>query len=244
MLVLVLIPILLILILFLLFKWSNSSSIAKVSVSEKLIALTFDDGPNSGETESLLDTLDRKKVRATFFLLGKHVAAYPEIAAEIKDRGHEIGNHSYNHRFMIGIRKRPNLTELLKTNQTIEAATGVKPTLFRPPYLVQGPGLKRAVGQLGIQSISAISNRKTLRFQDWAIQDQPEKIAQIIIEAAQPGFIFVLHDGHAGAKSPASQRYRGGTVKAVGLIIDKLHGEGYQFVTVSELLMRTHNSKV
>ncbi len=221
-----------------LFKWSNVNVINHVSITEKRIALTFDDGPHPEATAQLLDVLQEKAAKATFFLLGEHVEALPEIAARIETEGHEIGNHSYRHPFMLDPRIKPMMAELVHTSKLIEAATGKTPTLFRPPYLLQGPGVKRAVKKLNMQSIGALKSWRLFRFPDWAHQDEPERIAELVLQEARPGAIIVLHDGNARAQTAVSQDYRGGTVTAVAIIIDALQKQGYQFVTVSNLLQQ------
>lgn len=100
----------------------------------KKVALTFDDGPHPEHTLNLLDTFDRYEAKATFFMQGKRIEYYMDVAKDVAERGHEIGNHSMNH---------PDFTtlffgqidfEVSRTNQLIMQATGLKPTVFRPPY--------------------------------------------------------------------------------------------------------------
>ncbi|MGB4450724.1 MAG: glycerol-3-phosphate acyltransferase, partial [Tepidanaerobacteraceae bacterium] len=99
----------------------------------KYVALTFDDGPDPVYTPEILDILKEKDVRATFFLVGKNVNSYPEIAKRIVEEGHSIGNHTYSHRSLIPLTAKSTYKEVKDAETAIDEATGVRPTLFRPP---------------------------------------------------------------------------------------------------------------
>src|SRR5262245_11741277 len=114
------------------------------SRDRRRIALTFDDGPDPRRTPTLLDTLGELGAPATFFLLGKHVAAHPALAARIARERHELGNHTYSHRYLPLARSRSVALELAATDAEIARATGVVPALARPPYGGRSPRNVRA----------------------------------------------------------------------------------------------------
>ena len=212
------------------FLWSYSAAIVTVPVTEKVVALTFDDGPNPPHTQALLDTLDQHSVKATFFLKGHHVEAFPESVRAVAQAGHEIANHSYSHLPMLSFSKSEMLNELVRTNQLIEDLLDYQPDLFRPPYGVQGPGLKMALDELNMTSI-LISTHGL----DWEVND-PELIANTVLESIEPGSIILLHDGHGDVTDPNAQDSRAASVQSTTIIIETLKAQGYRFATVGELI--------
>ena len=215
--------------------WSYSGAIIRFSVDEKLVVLTYDDGPNPPHTQALLKVLKEHDVEATFFLKGRNIEAFPELARAVAGEGHEIGNHSYSHRPMLSFSKEDMREEVVRTNLLIENELGYQPVLFRPPYGAQGPGLKRALDELDMISI-IMSDHGT----DWERTD-PKRIADAVLESVAPGSIVLLHDGHGDVDDPLAQSSRAATVAATGIIIRELKEEGYQFATVGELLEMTEN---
>ena len=212
------------------FLWSYSAAIVTVPVTEKVVALTFDDGPNPPHTQALLDTLDQHSVKATFFLKGQHVEAFPESVRAVAQAGHEIANHSYSHLPMLSFSKSEMLNELVRTNQLIEDLLGYQPDLFRPPYGVQGPGLKMALDELNMTSILMSTHGL-----DWEVND-PELIANTVLESIEPGSIILLHDGHGDVTDPNAQDSRAASVQSTTIIIETLKEQGYRFATVGELI--------
>jgi len=212
------------------FFWSYSEVVITVPVTEKVVALTYDDGPNPPHTQALLDTLAQHGVMATFFLKGRNVAAFPESVLMVANAGHEIGNHSYSHRPMIALSKSDMLEEVVRTNELIENLLGYEPVLFRPPYGAQGPGLKLALDELDMPSILMSTNGT-----DWEITD-PQQIASAVLENIEPGSIILLHDGHGDVDEPDSQDSRAATVAATDIIVVALKARGYRFATVGELM--------
>ncbi len=122
----------------------GKGSFKSCNVEGSYIALTFDDGPDATTTPQLLDILKEKGVKATFFVLGQRVEANPAIVARAAAEGHEIGNHSYDHKFFTRIGADGVKSQIERTNAAIEAATGKKPTLVRPPYGNTDPEITRA----------------------------------------------------------------------------------------------------
>lgn len=212
------------------FFWSYSKVVITVPVTEKVVALTYDDGPNPPHTQALLDVLARHGVMATFFLKGRNVEAFPDSVLLVASAGHEIGNHSYSHRPMLSLSKSDMLEEVVRTNVLIENLLGYEPVLFRPPYGIQGPGLKLALDELGMSSILMSTNGT-----DWEHTD-PQQIASEVLENIEPGSIILLHDGHGDVDLPESQDSRTATVAATGIIIEALKDQGYRFTTVGELM--------
>jgi peptidoglycan/xylan/chitin deacetylase (PgdA/CDA1 family) len=210
--------------------WSYSDAIVSVPVADKVVVLTYDDGPNPPHTQGMLDMLGKYGVKATFFPKGRNIEAYPEALRAVAQAGHEIGNHSYHHRPMIGFREAPMVEELERTNRIIEDLLGNAPVLFRPPYGAQGIGLKGAIDELGMKSILMSANGA-----DWEVTDA-RMIASAILETIEPGGIILLHDGHGDVDDPASQDSRAASVAATGIIIESLQSRGYRFVTVGELM--------
>ena len=210
--------------------WSYKDVIITVPITEKVVALTFDDGPNPPHTQALLDMLAQHEVMATFFLKGRNVEAFPESVRAVANAGHEIGNHSYFHRPMISLSKTDMREEVVRTNIMIENILGYEPVLFRPPYGAQGPGLKLALQELGMSSILVSTNGA-----DWEVTD-PQKIAISVLENIEPGGIILLHDGHGDVDEPETQDSRAATVVATGIIIEELKAQGYRFATVGDLV--------
>lgn len=210
--------------------WSYSATIATVPVDEKVVALTYDDGPNPLHTKALLELLAQRGVKATFFLKGRNVEAFPDTVRAVLQAGHEIGNHSYSHAPMFSLSRSAMQAEVSRTGALIAAATGSPPALFRPPYGAQGPGLKRALAALGMPSILF----GPVGF-DWEVTD-PQRIADSVLDGIKPGAIILLHDGDGDVDDPRTQASRAPTVAATGIIIDALSAQGYRFATVGELL--------
>ena len=120
--------------------------------------------------------------------------------------------------------------ELVRTGDVIEKVLGQRPELFRPPYGLQGMGLKMALDELGMPSILMSSHGV-----DWEETD-PDLIASRILESMEPGAIVLLHDGHGDIDDPAAQESRAPSVVATEILIEELKSQGYRFVTVSELM--------
>jgi len=214
--------------------WSYSGAIVRLPVEAKVVALTFDDGPNPPHTEALLKLLAEHDVKATFFLKGSHIEAFPETARMVARADHEIANHSYSHKPMISLQRESMQEEIARTGELIDTHLELdySPRLFRPPYGLQGPGVKRAIDELGMISILMSDHGS-----DWEVTD-PVLIAEAVLENVEPGAIVLLHDGHGDVDDPYSQDSRAPTVEATGIIIQSLKSRGYDFVTVSELLAR------
>lgn len=185
----------------------------------KCVALTFDDGPSPEHTEALLATLESAGVPATFFVQGVNVRAYPEIAKKIVETpGMEIANHSATHPDLTGVDDQRLHEEIVGNADAIEQATGVRPTLLRPPYGLEDADVERVARESG-QGIVLWD----IDTEDWR-DPGPEGVAAAIHDQVRPGSIVLMHDVHAS--SP----------EAMPRVITELKQQGYTLVTVSELI--------
>jgi peptidoglycan-N-acetylglucosamine deacetylase len=216
--------------LFALGSWSYSGAVSSVKVDEKVVALTYDDGPSPPYTDALLALLAEQDVKATFFPKGKNVEAFPEAARAIVVAGHEVANHSYKHMPMTTLSKSVALAEINRAERAIESVMGVETQWFRPPFGVQSIGVKRALNELGKTSVLMSAHGS-----DWEVFDGAQ-IAQAILAEVKPGGIILLHDGHGDIDDPHKQEGRSGSVEATRIIIETLRAQGYRFVTVGELM--------
>ncbi|WP_152362373.1 polysaccharide deacetylase family protein [Microlunatus speluncae] len=195
----------------------------RVETPDKLIALTFDDGPTSSdEAAAILDTLAARSVRATFFVTGREVDRDPEAASRIVAAGHELGNHTWSHPRMIFRPPAEIAEEIESTDRVIRAAGYRGEITFRPPY-----GKKL----LALPLYLAAHDRTTIMWDVEADSDggpdqSAAEIAGRTLAHSRPGSIILLHPWHG----------RSATQQAIGPIIDSLHRQGYRFVTVSELI--------
>ena len=191
----------------------------------KLVALTFDDGPNRDGTLAIADAMESRGVRGTFFLVGRNVERDPATVAELVRRGHVVGDHSWRHQKRDAIFDF-DYAEAGKTQAAIKAAAGVCTALFRPPNGFHTPWQWQAVSDAGMQTV--VWDVQTY---DWENPPASEIVDDVMAQV-DPGSIILLHDGNDLDQGVA----RPETVKAVGEIIDRLSAEGYSFTTVDQLL--------
>ena len=202
------------------------------NVDLPVVALTFDDGPNPLYTPAILDILKEHGVPATFFVVGREVEQYPDIARRIVAEGHEIGNHTYSHANLLGARPQTVEHEIVAANRAIEAVTGVYPHFFRPPrgvYTGKVLEVVRAEGQRVI--LYSLSSH------DW-LELSPRDIAQGVLRRVRPGDILLLHDSGDLIRNHSGDRSN--TLRALPLIIEGLKERGYTLLTVGELLILSH----
>lgn len=158
-------------------------------ITEKAIAITFDDGPHPVETPKVLAILEKYKVKATFFLIGKEAERYPTLVKQIADQGHTIGNHAYEHSPSFPLFSFQKMkSDLLKAQELIEAAAGSKVMIFRPPYGVTNPTIAKVVKSLGYQSVGW-----SLRTFDTTTREKREVLLRIK-RRLRPNDIILLHD--------------------------------------------------
>jgi peptidoglycan/xylan/chitin deacetylase (PgdA/CDA1 family) len=187
-------------------------------------ALTFDDGP-SEDTVRVLDRLDSLNVRATFFMIGRHVERLPRVARSVVERGHEIGNHSYSHPIYLYRSERETRRQLNRAQAVIEDATGVRPRLARPPCGVRTPAYFAAARELSLRTV-----QWDVAGFDWTRRRAPE-ITREVLRGARAGSIILLHDGDSDG-----QRDRRETVAALPLIVGGLRERGLCVASLSDLL--------
>lgn len=193
-------------------------------IKEKLIALTFDDGPDRNETAQILDILKKHKAKATFFVLGKWAKERPELIAREIAEGHEVGNHTFHHTFGDQIKDEDMyLKELADADQAIEDASGVRPTLFRPPGGVYNDVVVRSAQARGYSIVLWSWHQDT---GDWN-RPGKQRIINKVLRNARNGDIVLFHDNVHGKSQ---------TIEALEHILPELTKQGYRCVTVSELL--------
>src|SRR3954465_502670 len=134
-------------------SWVYGKPIARVSGDGKVVALTFDDGPNPNATPMILDSLAQRGIKATFFILGRHADRWPDIVARIQADGHAIGNHGWYHRKLH--LKSPGYVrmDLTMGTDSIEKAAGIRPRLFRAPHGFRSPWVTPIAGSLGQRTV-------------------------------------------------------------------------------------------
>ena len=197
--------------------------VPRVDTSQKLVALTFDDGPTPAGTDRILSILDEHQVRATFFVIGSELEKNIDSGQKIVAAGHQLGNHSFSHRRMLFVTRSFVEHEVEKTDELIREAGYQNEIYFRPPYgkkLFMLPYYLSNTGRTTVTwDVAPESN--SMR------NGNAERIAESALTGTRPGSIIVLH-----------VMYSSGTesVKAVAPIIEGLKTQGYTFVTVSELL--------
>lgn len=217
---------------------------------EKKIALTFDDGPSHPYTGRLLDILESRNVRATFFVCGKEVQQHPDIVRRIHSEGHMIGNHSWSHSYLYFMSRGKVAKEIDCTQSAIYQVTGYTPTLFRPPYGGRWFGLYHVLRERGMSLI-----QWSVDGEDWKLN--ANAIVTAVSASLSPGAVILLHDGrqkpggylqtllgkntraaHPNDRPTAAAPFADAseTVKALPGIIDAARSMGYEFVSINEFL--------
>ncbi len=196
-----------------------------VKTEEKIIALTFDDGPSIPYTTDLLKVLEKYKVMASFFLVGKNVEKNPELAREIFEAGHSIGNHAYSHNIFKYLSSPSLKDEITKTQEIIFKATGKRPILFRSPWLIRTSSMFKVLRDNSLTPISGLFGTQK---EVWQVS--AETIYRDAIRQVSPGKILIFHDGFT------KNGDRTETIKAIDFLIPQLKKQGYKFMKVEELL--------
>ncbi len=193
------------------------------------VVLTFDDGPSEAFTPEILKILAEKKVFATFFLVGKHVEQYPEIAKQIVDQGHEVGNHTYGH-ITVPNSPPPQLTaQIMRTNLIILQQAGTYPLYLRPPRGLYDMRMRRIAKLLGQELVLW-----SLSSQDWHPRATTAGVIRRVLDRVSPGDIILFHDSGSLLNSEGSSRRP--TVEALGPIIDGLREKGLDVVKLEDFL--------
>ncbi|MFT5171232.1 MAG: peptidoglycan/xylan/chitin deacetylase (PgdA/CDA1 family) [Candidatus Marinamargulisbacteria bacterium] len=194
-------------------------TVFRVPTSNKVIALTFDDGPNERYTEQFLEVLRSEGVLASFFLLGKNVESHPKLVKKIEALGHDIGNHSYQHKSYLKLSSRDRLVDLAKSQRAFKSILGVYPKFFRPPFGDVSLRIKRQLAPYFESTVlwdvdSSDSN----------MASTSKDIKNAVLQLVKPGSIILCHDNNDL------------TLRALKPIIKTLKRSGYRFITLSELI--------
>ncbi len=193
----------------------------------KKLALTYDDGPNDAHTQPLLDVLARHNVRATFFLVGRFVRQSPVLAREIVTAGHIAGNHTFTHPNLALKSKADVRRELIDCRAALEDAIGSHSNLFRPPFGGRRPAVLRIVRELGLSPVMW-----NVTGYDWNASPAAD-IEYKCAKQIHGGSVILLHDG--GHRQMGADRSQ--TVLATEHMIQRYKAEGYEFVTIPEMMM-------
>ena len=201
---------------------------SEIPTQQKIVALTFDDGPYPPYTGQVLDVLKENHVKATFFLIGQNAEKHPELVQRIVAEGHQVGNHTYHHVDLLKADREKIAFEVDRTNKVIQDIIGTAPHVVRPPH-----GFRDAV-------VLDMMAERQLKVVEWSIMSRDwtnpgvDAIVSRTVSKVKNGSIILLHDGD-GTESKDS---RAQTVEAARLIIRDLKEKGYKFVTVDEILAR------
>ena len=200
----------------------------KVADGRKLVALTFDDGPYSPFTQNLLAVLEEKQIKATFFVVGNNASKYPEVVRLIAGHGHEVALHAGEHKDFLKLNGLELAGNISSGKKVLEELTGKSVKYMRPPHGFRDWAVMEEASRAGLKVVNwSVIPR------DWT-NPGAQVIADRVCKDVFPGAIVLLHDGDA----PSQTARRKQTVEATAIIIDELRKQGYNFVTVSQLLER------
>ncbi|MGD1024123.1 MAG: polysaccharide deacetylase family protein [Candidatus Sulfotelmatobacter sp.] len=192
------------------------------------IALTYDDGPNDPYTPRLLELLARHSVHATFFLIGRYVQQRPEIVREIVQAGHVVGNHTFTHPLLTFKSETEINQQLSECRAALQDAIGEPSNLFRPPFGGRRPAVLRVARSLGLKPIMW-----SVTGYDWNAPPAPV-IERKVVNQMCGGSVILLHDG--GHKQMGADRSQ--TVIATDRLITRYKSDGYEFVTVPQMMQK------
>lgn len=198
-------------------------AVRRVKTDEKIVAITFDDGPVQGFTEKVLDVLNENDVKATFFMIGQRAEKNPNLVKKVYGFGHELGNHSWSHPLMIGHSSCFFRDQIERTDNVLRCAGYKGEIYFRAPYGMKFYGLPKVLEE---------KHRKNILFDvvSWDFNSpKTRKIVKNVLSSVRPGSIILMHDGCGTMER---------TVDSMQIIIKKLKEQGYRFVTISELLSK------
>lgn len=193
----------------------------QVKTANKLIALTFDDGPSTKYTPEILNILQKDHARATFFVLGSLAVKHPAVIEDLRAAGCEVASHGYTHSRLSALSAASVARQIRRTKDALLEITGVAPLFFRPPYGVYNKNVLIA---------AAKENEKVVLWsidtRDWAGRSTAQMVRQIE-KGARPGAIILFHDGGGN---------RSHTIQALSEVVPALEARGYRFVTIDQLV--------
>jgi peptidoglycan/xylan/chitin deacetylase (PgdA/CDA1 family) len=193
--------------------------VVRVETAEKVVALTFDDGPHPTLTPQFLDVLDQHGAKGTFFMMGRNVERFPDVARAVLARGHEIGNHSYSHPRLVLMSPSRVREEIERTDVLLRGIGVTGPIHFRPPHAAKFLVLPYVLGTMDKLSVLGDVDPE-----EWK-RPGPDVMTQTILRQVRPGSIVGLHD----LMGPDS-------LQTLKNILPPLAAQGYRFVTVSQLI--------
>ncbi len=202
-------------------SWENAffiDPIYKIDTYEKIVALTFDDGPSEKRTPALLELLNKYEIKATFFMIGENIEKTPDLAKAVYNQGHLIGNHSYNHPRLIFRSPSFIIDQISKTDDLIKSTGQKEVPYFRPPYSSKYIVLPLVLKSLDKKLVTGTYDPPS----QYRTPLDSEKVANEVVSNTKPGSIIYLHDG----KNTDPEQF----VKSVELIIIELKNQGYNFV--------------
>lgn len=209
-------------------QWHGRSFTGRERGSKQL-ALTYDDGPNDPHTLRLLDVLAKHQVQATFFLIGRYVRQRPDIVRQLVNAGQVIGNHTFNHPLLIFRSAAEIQAEMAKCEEALRDAVAQPSNLFRPPFGGRRPAVFRLARRMGLMPVMW-----RVTGYDWNAPSV-EHIERKVSRQLRGGDVILLHDGgHLAFGADRSH-----TVVATDHLISRYHDEGYQFVTIPEMMGKT-----
>ena len=212
-------------LLWLFFRPPFGKNMVRLNTEERVVALTYDDGPNPPYTDRLLDVLAKHNVKATFFMIGNRIEKHPETVNRVIAEGHQIGNHTYSHPLLGFLPPRYVQGQIERTDALLRQLGIIGEIVFRAPMLTRF---------LPVAYVLAKSERTHISCNvwswDWTTQN-PDKITETVLKKTKPSSIIVLHDGKAENKNAN----RSGTIEATDRIITALKRDGYQFVRLSDI---------
>ncbi len=211
------------------FRPPFGKNIVRLNTDQRIVALTYDDGPNPPYTERLLDVLAKHNVKATFFMIGNRIEKHPETVHRVIAEGHQIGNHTYSHPLLGFLPPFCVQRQIERTDDLIRQYGVVEEIVFRAPMLTRF---------LPVAYVLAKGDRTHISCDvwswDWTTQN-PDKITETVLKktlsSTGAGSIIVLHDGKAENKNAD----RSGTIEATDRIITALKQDGYRFVRLSDV---------
>ena len=212
-------------LLWVFFRPPFGDNIVRFNTNQRIVALTFDDGPSPPNTERLLEVLAKHDVKATFFMIGNRIERHPETARRVIAEGHQVGNHSYSHPLLGFLPPTSVQRQIERTDKLIRQVGVTGDIVFRAPVLTRF---------LPVAWVLAKGNRAHISCDvwswDWTTQN-PDRITNTVLKKVKPGSIIVLHDGKASNRNAD----RSGTIEATDRIITALKRDGYEFVRLSDV---------
>lgn len=196
--------------------------VAQVPTRERVVALTFDDGPRDELVDSLIGVLGRRGARATFFVTGRELAESHGAGAKLVAAGHELGNHTYSHRRMVFVSPGRIRQEVERTDSLVRAAGQRGPIWFRPPFGYKLVGLPRYLASTGRTTVTWSIEPDSYR----DVAATPEGIVQHVLHRVRPGSIILLHPWYDSRRTSRA---------AIGPLVDSLQARGYRVETVGAL---------